>query len=173
MDVKNATYTNSIGDVELKKVWKDPDFDPSLHAFYYARVCRSRRRAGPPTTPRSWAFRRRLSAATVQERAWTSPIWFIPTKMPQKKPLLGRWCRCFKEQGATAWTMRLEGADRRENAQDSKQCHQSELKSFTGDDGRRLITKMDGKQAEVGEMWDVWGGGQRCRRLMRSRMERS
>ena len=30
VDVKNATYTNSIGAVELKKVWRDPDFDPSL-----------------------------------------------------------------------------------------------------------------------------------------------
>ena len=35
VDVKNATYTNTIGAVELKKVWRDPDFDPSLHAFYY------------------------------------------------------------------------------------------------------------------------------------------
>jgi hypothetical protein len=38
VDVANATWTNSIGDPELITVWKDPDFDPKLRAFYYARV---------------------------------------------------------------------------------------------------------------------------------------
>ena len=38
VDVKNATYTNSIGDPELATVWTDPDFSASRPAFYYVRV---------------------------------------------------------------------------------------------------------------------------------------
>ena len=77
VDVKNASYTNSIGAVELKKVWRDPEFDPGLHAFYYARVIQiptprwttyDAKKLGVP--PPNWV------AATVQERAWTSPIWY-------------------------------------------------------------------------------------------------
>ena len=38
VDLEKATYTNSVGSTELKTVWTDPEFDASLHAFYYVRV---------------------------------------------------------------------------------------------------------------------------------------
>ncbi len=77
--VKNATWTNTIGDPELIAVWKDPDFDPSLKAFYYARVIEI-------PTPRWTAYDAKRFNVTVskevpmttQERAYTSPIWYTP-----------------------------------------------------------------------------------------------
>jgi hypothetical protein len=79
VDVRRATWTNTIGDPELIAVWTDPDFDPALHAFYYARVIEI-------PTPRWTAFEAlRFGVAmpegtgmTTQERAYTSPIWYTP-----------------------------------------------------------------------------------------------
>jgi hypothetical protein len=79
VDVKNANWTNTIGEAELGTVWRDPDFDPEHRAFYYARVIEI-------PTPR-WivydAFRYGTGipegAKTIhQERAYTSPIWYTP-----------------------------------------------------------------------------------------------
>jgi hypothetical protein len=81
VDVKAANWTNTIGAAELGTVWKDPDFDPDESAFYYARVIEI-------PTPR-WAvydaFRFGITlpddaVTTAQERAYTSPIWYSPTK---------------------------------------------------------------------------------------------
>jgi hypothetical protein len=81
VDVPNATWTNTIGTPELIKVWKDPDFDATQSAFYYVRVLEI-------PTPRWTAFDAKYFGIklppevtmTVQERAYTSPIWYTPTK---------------------------------------------------------------------------------------------
>jgi len=81
VDVANATWSNTIGDPELIAVWRDPEFDPDVRAFYYARVIEI-------PTPR-WttydAKRFGLAMAqevpmTTQERAYTSPIWYTPAR---------------------------------------------------------------------------------------------
>jgi hypothetical protein len=81
VDVPNATYTNTIGATELIKVWKDPEFDASQRAFYYARVLEI-------PTPRWTAYDAKYFGIKMppevtmklQERAYTSPIWYTPEK---------------------------------------------------------------------------------------------
>ena len=79
VDLDSATYSNDVGAVQFATVWRDPDFDPDLHAFYYIRVLEI-------PTPR-WttydAVRYGLERpndvpATIQERAYTSPVWYTP-----------------------------------------------------------------------------------------------
>jgi hypothetical protein len=79
VDLARASWTNSIGAAELATVWRDPDFDPRLRAFYYARVLEI-------PTPR-WIVYDEVRFGTrapddavrvQQERAYTSPIWYAP-----------------------------------------------------------------------------------------------
>jgi len=79
VDVKNATYTNDIGDTQLSVVWTDPDFDPNIKAVYYVRVLEI------PTPRWSTYDAAKLGVAppegvpaTIQERAYSSPIWYTP-----------------------------------------------------------------------------------------------
>jgi len=80
VDVKKATYTNTIGDPMLSAFWKDPEFDAKQHAFYYVRVLEI-------PTPRWTTYDAATLGlelptnvpATQQERAYTSPIWYTPS----------------------------------------------------------------------------------------------
>jgi hypothetical protein len=103
VDIEKASYQNTIGAVELKQVWTDPDFDPSLNAFYYARVLEI-------PTPRWTTIQAKelgiappgVVSPTVQERAWTSPIWYTPNDEARKAAKRGATVAELKKQGAVA-----------------------------------------------------------------------
>ena len=76
VNLETCTFSSGSGADELKTVWQDPEYDPSQGAFYYVRVlmnptCRwssyDAIRLGREPDPRV--------PPTIQERAWSSPIW--------------------------------------------------------------------------------------------------
>ena len=79
VDVKNATWSNTIGAPELIAVWTDPEFEPGVSASYYARVLEI-------PTPRWTAYEAKRFGISMKkeipminvERANTSPIWYTP-----------------------------------------------------------------------------------------------
>ncbi|MDG1818830.1 MAG: DUF3604 domain-containing protein [Porticoccaceae bacterium] len=79
VDLTTGRYSNNIGQAELAALWVDPDFNPQQSAFYYVRVLQI-------PTPRNGlldAIALQLDkpprgAKTIQERAYTSPIWYQP-----------------------------------------------------------------------------------------------
>ncbi len=77
VDVKSASYRNTIGDGQLAVVWRDPDFSADTHAFYYARVLEI------PTPRWSTYDAKSLKVpapqpTSIQERAISSAIWYKP-----------------------------------------------------------------------------------------------
>lgn len=105
VNIAEATYTDTTGAAELAQVWTDPDFDPSLDAFYYARAI-----AIP--TPRWTTIQARqmgidppsMVAATVTERAWSSPIWYTPTDKARSAATKGVTAADLEAKGAVALT---------------------------------------------------------------------
>lgn len=81
VSLATGRYENNIGAVELTTVWTDPDFDPALRAMYYVRVIQI------PTPRHTLLDTIALQqppeaadghAAVIQERAYSSPIWYTP-----------------------------------------------------------------------------------------------
>ena len=79
VDLNTGRQTNSIGTSELSVLWEDPDFNPDQRAFYYTRVMQI------PTARHSLFDVIALQAMdldngpkTIQERAYSSPIWYTP-----------------------------------------------------------------------------------------------
>ncbi|MCP4300989.1 MAG: DUF3604 domain-containing protein [Gammaproteobacteria bacterium] len=80
VDLATGKYTNTIGETQLNVVWTDPGFDAEQPAFYYVRVLEI------PTPRYSLLDAIALGLdveetgrpATLQERAYSSPIWYSP-----------------------------------------------------------------------------------------------
>lgn len=81
VNVAQASYTNAIGSSYITGYWADPDFDPDEPAFYYVRVLEI-------PTPRWTVYDAKVfavelpegSPTAIQERAYTSPIWYTPVE---------------------------------------------------------------------------------------------
>lgn len=79
VDESIPAYENSIGTAEFSTLWSDPEFDPDQRAFYYVRVLQI-------PTPRHSLYdgvalqtgAPEEAPAIIQERAYTSPIWYTP-----------------------------------------------------------------------------------------------
>ena len=157
VDIKNATYENTIGAVELKTVWTDPDFDPTLHAFYYARVLEI-------PTPRWTTYDAKTLGvpppsnvpATIQDRAWTSPIWYTPTAEMRAQAPHGVTVADLTQRGATPLDdARLRQLIVGKTVAVRNTVTNQRFEITYGVDGRRLITSIDGKLPDPEQMGDL------------------
>ena len=145
VDISTATYKNTIGDAQLSTFWTDPDFDPEARTFYYARVLEI-------PTPR-WSTFDALklgitppSPATIQERAYTSPIWYTPSE-----ELLAK----VRQDALTVSSLKAQGAKELSTRQIKNLIVNKRVKiqniptdevfeAFYRPDGKRTLTNLAG-----------------------------
>lgn len=157
VDIAKGTYTDTIGAAELKAVWTDPDFDPSLDAFYYARVLQiptprwttieaAKQRVVPPE----------VVPLTVQDRAWSSPIWYTPGGEARKAGKPGVTIAELKKQGAAALDdaqLKALIVGKTVNVRNTVTGRRVQL--VFGADGRRLVLTVDGKSPDLTELGEL------------------
>ena len=79
VDVEDASFDNSIGEAALGAYWQDPDFDPGQRAFYYIRVLEIPTPRWTTIDAKVFGVERPSDVpASIQERAYTSPVWYTP-----------------------------------------------------------------------------------------------
>lgn len=80
MDLATATYKNTIGASELLTVWRDPEFKAAQPAVYYLRALEipTPRWSTYLAAKRGQPTPKEGGPPTLQERAWSSPIWYTP-----------------------------------------------------------------------------------------------
>jgi hypothetical protein len=110
VNLADCSITANVGNAELKALWKDPDFDADQRAFYYVRVlenptCRwstwDAVRAGVPPRPDL--------KKTIQERAWSSPIWYAPLTLQPIETTASRYDREPSLQPIETTTFKYDG----------------------------------------------------------------
>ena len=87
VDIETCAFSKNVGSAELKAIWTDPDFNENNRSFYYVRVLEN-----PTCRWSTWdairsGFKPREDLhSTIQERAWSSPIWYVPTGSNEMGP---------------------------------------------------------------------------------------
>jgi hypothetical protein len=174
VDLTKGTYANSIGAVELKAVWQDPDFDPSLDAFYYVRVLEI-------PTPR-WSTIQAVKLGKlppsgagfgpiVQERAWSSPIWYTPSAEARKAAKPGLTVADLEQRGAVPLSdAQLTDLVVGKTVAVRNAVTDQRFEILYGSTGRRLVTAVDGKPVDLNEMADLLHGGEASYEIREGRL---
>ena len=142
VNLDTATYTNTIGATTLSGAWTDPEFDPNQRAFYYARVIEI------PTPHWSVFDALKLGISqpagfpTIQARAYSSAIWFVPSEEALAKGRAGAvTAASLKAKGIVPLTdSELRTLIVGKSVRIRNNVTGDEMTAYYGDDGNRTLT---------------------------------
>ncbi len=167
VNLDTATYTNTIGVTTLSGAWTDPDFDLNQRAFYYARVIEI------PTPHWSVFDALKLGIAqpagfpqTIQARAYTSAIWFVPSEEALSKGRAGAITGAgLKAQGIVPLAdNELRALIVGKSVRIRNLVSGDEMTAYYGDDGNRTLTTevgfaaFHGGRSGVTNPYEIKGG---------------